>query len=214
LNKTNNGVMKMLIPTKPLEYKDITKAQPEFETLKLCGKSVRAAMLFAAKNDVRYYLNGIFLDHRGYIVATDGHTMIRIENDECKRLTKSLIIGIRGAKLPAKSMLVELVSSDYKGGFVRFGRCSIGDIEDARVFEVIDGNYPDIDRVIPRSPLAAIERIVINPKYIARVGDAQTILIGSRVTSAEFKFRGNDNAIEVDIAYDIKAKIILMPCIV
>lgn len=203
----------MLIPIRPQEYKDITKPQPEFETLKLCAKSVRAAILFAAKNDVRYYLNGILLDHRGYIVATNGHVMIRIENEECKRLSKDQIIGIKGAKIPAKANYLDLISDSNKGGFVRFSvGHGLADIQEARLFEVIDGKYPDIDRVVPTSDLQPTDKIGINPEYVALVGKAQNELSYSGSCGAEFKFRGPNNAIEVDIDNGIKAKIIIMTC--
>ena len=33
------------------------------------------AMTAKAKKDVRYYLEGVFIDPRGYLVATDGHRL-------------------------------------------------------------------------------------------------------------------------------------------
>ncbi len=43
------------------------------------SKLIRAALVCAAKNDVRYYLNGLHITPK-YIEATNGHVALRIEH--------------------------------------------------------------------------------------------------------------------------------------
>ena len=37
--------------------------------------TLKAALLASPKDDIRYYLDGVFLDKAGYVVATNGHYM-------------------------------------------------------------------------------------------------------------------------------------------
>ena len=67
---------------------------------------VKAAMLFQAKNDVRYYLNGIMIT-KSHIVATDGHVMFVSPYESDLRPDEQMIIAIKG-KIPAKAHNLEL----------------------------------------------------------------------------------------------------------
>lgn len=65
---------------------------------------VKAAMLFQAKQDVRYYLNGFYITN-DHIVATDGYTMFvcPYESDLCPE--KPMIIAING-KISVKATIL------------------------------------------------------------------------------------------------------------
>nr|ELR5114971.1 hypothetical protein [Providencia stuartii] len=104
---------------------------------------LRAALVCVAKNDPRYYLQGVHINSK-YIEATNGHVALRMEHDI--RTRKNVILEFRG-KLPAKSETTEIVFTkepyavhrDIKG--VRVGFTAIVSHSDAR--------FPDLDRVIP-----------------------------------------------------------------
>lgn len=51
--------------------------------IEICSEILKSAMLCKAKNDVRYYLNNLYIDH-DEIVATNGHICFKapITGDE------------------------------------------------------------------------------------------------------------------------------------
>ncbi|EDY0584563.1 hypothetical protein ZO25_005060, partial [Salmonella enterica subsp. enterica] len=69
------------------------------------SKLIRAALVCAAKNDVRYYLNGIHINPK-YIEATNGHVALRMEHGI--RTKKNIIVQFEGP-VPAKAETTELV---------------------------------------------------------------------------------------------------------
>jgi DNA polymerase-3 subunit beta len=107
--------------------------------------------------ETRYYLNGIYLhatkSHEVPVVravATDGHRLARVEMTAPEGAT-----GIPGIIVPRKTVL-ELRKLVEEGGAddevqIALGdtkiRCAIG--EAALTSKLIDGTFPDYDRVIP-----------------------------------------------------------------
>ena len=102
----------------------------------------------AAKKDIRYCLNGIYLDAaQGKIVGTDGH---RIHVADCPALTDSehsVIIPSDSIKILMQLHIDQgkppvTVKVDSKGVWLQVG--------DAELYaRAIDGRYPDWPRVIP-----------------------------------------------------------------
>lgn len=196
----------MLIPIKPENYKDITIEQPEFERLIIPAKIIRAAQLFVAKKDVRFYLKGILLDPQGYVSATNGHVAIRIECEECKRLSKQLIIEIGGKKIPRKATKLDFVSMSNKHGVVLINGAS----EEVRPFSVIDHKFPDMNKVMKTLPPRPVGEVQINPSYMKEIAKARSIL-GFKKGPIIMKFNEGD-PIEINIpASEFAVKIILMP---
>jgi DNA polymerase III sliding clamp (beta) subunit (PCNA family) len=122
---------------------------------------LQAAILFSAVKDVRYYLNGVLFDKKGYIVATDGHRAIAI--NQAERICQDFIVPIeliqKALKVSSKDAeTVELLLLD--DGYV-----SIDGLKD----KLIDGRYPDWQAVVPVS--ANQDNYVqsparINPDYV------------------------------------------------
>ncbi|EOX9818562.1 hypothetical protein I3B46_14520 [Providencia sp. 2.29] len=104
---------------------------------------LRAALVCVAKNDPRYYLQGVHINSK-HIEATNGHVALRMEHGIKTR--KNVILEFRG-KIPAKAETTEIVFAkepyavhrDSKG--VRVGFTAIVSHSDAR--------FPDLNRVIP-----------------------------------------------------------------
>jgi DNA polymerase-3 subunit beta len=114
---------------------------------------IRAALIFASKEDVRYYLNGVCIEvapDGAYIVATDGHRMFAVR-EPCEglvpRLGNKCYIVPRAAlesilkTSKGDSMLVR-PSDDGKTAVLEFGGVSA-------TCTLIDGRFPDWRRVIP-----------------------------------------------------------------
>ena len=117
------------------------------ETLKTMLAQVQYSM---AVQDIRYYLNGLLMQTEGNqlrLVATDGHRLAysaaAIEAD----LPKAEVILPRKTVLELFKLLnrpEEQVSVELLGNQVRF-RCN----DSVIVSKVVDGKFPDFNRVIP-----------------------------------------------------------------
>ncbi|WP_407160916.1 hypothetical protein [Aeromonas caviae] len=201
---------------------------------------VKAAMLFQAKNDVRYYLNGIMIT-KSHIVATDGHVMFVSPYESDLRPDEQMIIAIKG-KIPAKTHNLELFYDDESN--IGVARCVevtpfnmkvrnriTGEFEDVpptaaavldgqghqqcAFFHKIDGKFPDWERVVPTGEVIPTDRIGINFDFCARVAKACKEL-GSPYQQCAVNLRGAKTAIEVDLQsrHYAGAKAIIMPCAV
>ena len=139
-------------------------------TVTIATEYVKAALLFAAKKDIRYWLNGLHIElsHAGaWLVATDGHTVFvhRIAGADAERATCSAIIESAAfdavAKSKAKIVDVTIDGDQYKLAYA--GVSAAG--------KQIDGIYPDWRRVVPRGKQSG-EHGYFHPDYIARVDKA------------------------------------------
>ena len=136
-------------------------------------KSLLAALNCSATKDIRYYLNGVYVNFKTATKftcsGTDGHMLFvgigQIDeydtNDDLSGLT--LIIPNEVIK-----------KLDKKKFFVMFE--SLGDnryILDDQIFTAIDGTFPQISRVVPET-LNDSEIAVssYNPEYLARAQKA------------------------------------------
>nr|PZN79141.1 MAG: DNA polymerase III subunit beta [Pseudomonadota bacterium] len=103
-----------------------------------------------AQQDVRYYLNGLYLESEGTrlrAVATDGHRMA-IADTECERAAEALrVIVPRKAVLEIGRLLGETADTirlEISGNHIRLT------LPDATfTSKLIDGKFPDYTRVIP-----------------------------------------------------------------
>lgn len=132
-----------------------------------------------AKSDVRYYLNGVQI-HPEWVAATDGHRMARVLIST--GLSKDLIVpaaAVRGLRnwllLDGAELLLEATES---GTPLALRVRGIG--FDWRT-SLTDGNYPDIQRVIPKhndtevqldgpAATAAVERLNQMIAYHSKYG--------------------------------------------
>lgn len=105
---------------------------------------LRAALVCVAKNDARYYLEGVHITSK-YIEATNGHVAVRMEHGIKTR--RNIIVKFCG-NVPAKAETTELV---FKRDPIAVHR----DINNMRVgftaLELLDGRFPDLGRIIPQS---------------------------------------------------------------
>jgi len=130
--------------------------------------------LFAAKNDIRFYLNGFYVepaDAGCFLVATNGHTLIAIHDDsgECKA---SGIYPVPRTLLPMcrqRSTRGELkieIAGEYASvcdndGAVLSQRC-----------KPIDGRYPDWRRLMPTEIEQSESPSCVSDAYISMIAKA------------------------------------------
>ena len=128
--------------------------------IEMLVSALAAALPCAAKGDTRYYLNGVYIEHRAggcvRVVATDGHVLVSVaDNTDTKQPTIEPFI------LPRS--VVEWALKNSKAG----QRVTIT-VEDKRAtvatatggsttVDLVDGKYPDWCSVIPMGVLSGVD---------------------------------------------------------
>ena len=172
--------------------------------LKISKIMLESTHLFRAKADIRYYLNGVCFMPGGKLAATDGHRLFMGSHEN--EITENAIVSIEKAQHKRYSYAV----CDTDSGLVEFFNDS-----DARVgvglCQLIDGRYPDVERVIPKEQ-AAVDRIGFNAGYLADVEKCAK-LFSPKLQGVTFELNGNTNAAVATVTSPTgeTAKIIVMP---
>lgn len=180
---------------------------------------LKAANVFASKEETRYYLNGVFFEivnGEAALVATDGHRLIKIPvkasgEDQKVIIPRQLIDKIkpvRGVEMcdflfsSSGAIEIEYDGNTYKG-------------------EAIDGTFPDYRRVIPdqkaeiaaeqrrRAKLKAAER---SKKYaedhdVFEVGFNPTLLADFAKINAFLGFK--NSGVRMTLTHDAKAPVVI-----
>lgn len=171
---------------------------------------LKAALMFAPKADVRYYLRGVCVDpSRRIVVATDGHTLLAArypgaDTDAADGAAfivprETVELGIKS--LDRKTALAETeIEHDSRTRALRVGRVA---------GEAIDGTFPDYDKVLPKHPSGKVTQF--NADYLARAQDALMLIAGSKTPGVHIAHNGDAPAI---LTRDDcgTAFVIVMPC--
>jgi len=151
--------------------------------MKINSNQLRAAKVCQAKDDVRYYLNGIHI-YKNKIEATNGH--IAVQMTMSKRVKSDRILNIQGPT-PKKAQESEFVFG--RDNFVKHYD-SFGSLIKISVVDVIDGKFPDINRVIPKH-FKSIPTIGVETTYIGLFGKMFDCRFGG---IARLKFTGENGS--------------------
>ena len=136
------------------DYPRISLGQEQLQTLSLPQKHLRSLIKLAefamAQQDIRYYLNGMLLviDKASLeAVATDGHRLSWASMAVTGDYARQEVILPRKTVLELSKLLADVddpVTLDILANQVRF---RFGSVE--LVSKVVDGKFPDYNRVIP-----------------------------------------------------------------
>jgi DNA polymerase-3 subunit beta len=136
------------------DYPRISLGQEQLQTLSLPQKDLRSLIKLAefamAQQDIRYYLNGMLLViDKGSLeaVATDGHRLSWASIAVAGDYARQEVILPRKTVLELSKLLADVdepVTLDILANQVRF---RFGNVE--LVSKVVDGKFPDYNRVIP-----------------------------------------------------------------
>ncbi len=193
-NGPNPQPMKALpAPKAPKPEKPKPVKVGKMEGISIDGRYLLAAVMCAADDETRYYLNGVFIhrtaDRFVRVVATDGHRCIianLYREDEKKPGPKWLDQGIivPSDGLAARVKLIEKEQKDSGLGVqILFGenqpRVEIADAMGINVFRVkpVDGTFPDYERVTTAGwsgmsvDRADWKPTGFNPAYLKAVGE-------------------------------------------
>ena len=173
---------------------------------------LNSSLVFTAKKDVRYYLNGINIyfkaDRIRAISATDGHT------------AQLLSVGAKEERNIKDYESIIISNEDVKRLIAIFQDRQVDEVPVTEILThvtPVDGRYPDITRIIPDESASNEDQVIgMDCKYLARISASLTKLskgIKAKLQHAKFTFKGPDKAIRVDaIVNDGNALIIIMPC--
>ncbi|WP_175036794.1 DNA polymerase III subunit beta [Burkholderia contaminans] len=148
------------------------------------GAALKASLLQTAKQDIRYYLNGICIEvfeKETRVIATDGHrlSVVRVaaENGGVTPGTQFIIprATVESMKISKAALKHPIViegpseTGEYRatGGF------------GVAVFRAVDGVFPPYRRVVPVE--ASGEPAQYNPAYLADMRKAVEILGAKRI---------------------------------
>jgi hypothetical protein len=160
------------------------------------ASAIRAATICAAKKDIRYYLQGVYINvaHRDYatVCGTDGHVLFAgraaIENMAGDLLPFSMIVPLDIVKKIDKRAAAVILESLPDGTYLL----------DGTRFAPLDGRFPDYKRVIPR--MDQIQTAPAAPGHfdyalIVRGNDALNAYYGGKTKVYPLDQRGNDSAV-------------------
>ena len=154
-----------------------------FEIPKLAW--IKAVSLAAAKDDVRYYLNGVMV-RNGEMAATNGHMALLIQSDDIKSdgeyiidndTFKMILTAHKGIKGDTRIEVID--------GAVATGNSKVN-------ITPLDGNFPDVNRVIPQKTSGEIAHF--NYEYLLVCQKANGEFFGSKGAYIKLQHNGNKGA--------------------
>jgi DNA polymerase-3 subunit beta len=161
----------------------------------MTGQQYRAAHLCTAKNDIRYYLNGMHIDAKNHeVVGTNGHIMY-VAKIEPGPIMKTLIF--ESVSVLASTEKIEIFRHD-DGNVITVVHGSKGTVQ--HICELIDGRFPDYRAVIELTKKREPCNIVgMNPVYLANVpkifykSNSVKLEMGSPTSAFHFTDSTNEN---------------------
>ena len=167
---------------------------------------LKSVSLAAAKNDVRYYLNGVMI-RNGEIAATNGHMALMVKSESIKSdgeyiidndTLKMLFTAHKGIKGDTRIEVVDSVAITGKS------KISI---------TPVDGKFPDINRVIPQEPSGEIAHF--NAEYLLACQKANDKFLGGKCPLVKLQHNGQAVAkFESEDVDDNKLIGVVMPVII
>ena len=146
-------------------------------TLTVSLSTLRAARTHSADGDIRYYLNGVYLDtQRGKVVATDGHRMLVAH-------ARGVMVKA-GAAVIVPNDLLDAALKQFGGEYARgksLGACDVSITIDGAQNSLsiatptghvtgrpLDGQFPDWRRVVPQGEPGVLDGApaVLNSDYV------------------------------------------------
>jgi hypothetical protein len=164
---------------------DLTVNRKTIDDYELPISALAAASTFMAKDDVRHYLNGVYLDFpAGRIVSTTGHCLFvgAIPAAACepvivpRDMVEQAIKARKGRDKLAGCLAVS-VTLDRNDGDCR--RVEFNHVLAGAVFRdnAIDGSYPAYEHLIPRTYDGSCGNY--NPQYLADANRALALYEGT-----------------------------------
>lgn len=181
---------------------------------------LKALLIVAPKQDVRYYLKGVLIDVRAQdvaLVATNGHVLLSVPylgDVEGDRVVGQWIIpreAIEAVK-PCKvgrtvlPITIEIIPGaqtpdpDRPGVTIKSPDAITIAGATTTTTKSVDGRYPDWRRVMPTA--ASLEVAQFDPALVALIGDVHSLLSGSTKSKPVVHHNGNTGALVSGLGRD------------
>lgn len=173
---------------------------------------LKAAAYFSAKDDIRYYLNGVLIEStplQTRLCATDGHALF-CAKDDAKGDNDGTFTGI----VPNDTVKQILAwKAPYKGAADLPVVITTAETEqraewcgNTAVFKLLDGKFPEYARVVPEKVSGDASHI--DPELLMRCKRAVEALGLNKFGHFAFKQGGDNSAIAV---FSVEAFAVVMP---
>jgi len=151
-------------------------------TLTVSLATLRAARTHTAEKDVRYYLQGVYLDTAaGKVVATDGHRLFAANARGVKSNYPAVIVPNETIDAALKQFTGEYARGKSLGAVdvtvtVDESHLAIGTPTGSVTGKALDGRFPEWRRVVPK-PEDVGDQVpaVLNTQYLADACEALSI---------------------------------------
>jgi DNA polymerase III subunit beta len=191
-------------------------------TIKVPVSIIAAASHAMAKQDIRYYLNGMMIEkssHGGVrVVATNGHHLIVVRSASATIQQRKKAQYI----IPGK-MILSIIKAAKQGMEVEFKVSSNGQVS-ARISDVtfhekiIEARYPDWEKTIPEDDTVS-GPVEVAPQYIDSAIKAHSSLCkfegrGTKYNGIRWHMRGNNKPLIAtfgDALDEVDALAVIMP---
>jgi DNA polymerase III sliding clamp (beta) subunit (PCNA family) len=151
-------------------------------TLTVSLATLRAARTHAAEKDVRYYLQGVYLDTAaGKVVATDGHRLFAANARGVKSNYPAVIIPNETIDAALKQFTGEYARGKSLGAVdvtvtVDESNIAIGTPTGSVTGKALDGRFPEWRRVVPKAEdVGEHVPAVLNTQYLTDACEALSI---------------------------------------
>ena len=121
-----------------------TKATKTTVTVTLDVWKLKAVAMAASRDETRFYLQGVYIDPRGVMVATNGHMAIACKVDVTADKGFIIPLGLIDRIKPRKGVKFAVVELD--GNVIKLN-CNTETYYD----QEIDGSFPDYVKALPRN---------------------------------------------------------------
>ena len=168
---------------------------------------LKAALPCAAANDIRYYLNGVYIKATSNEVryaATDGHLLFTakkesgIDNWNVEIIIPTITVEraieshekVYGEKSGEINISLESIDEDR---YILIGECRYILVD--QVFKAIDGTYPDFLKIIPENCSGVLGKF--NAKLLAKISKAVAMANKSDISDVTLNHNGDDASVIV-----------------
>lgn len=144
--------------------------------------ALAAAITHAANKDMRYYLNGVYLDFpKGRVVAADGHRLFcgKIERADCDPVIiprDTVIDAVKAAKKVKGVAILLLDVREDPNNSTNPRRLELVTAGARFRAAELDGQFPKYEEVIPLSPSGEVRDY--NPNYLVDADKALATFAG------------------------------------
>jgi DNA polymerase-3 subunit beta len=124
----------------------------------------------AAEKDIRYYLNGVYVDaERGRLVATDGHILAcHVHEPNGQKSAIVPIDVVKAARVGGRKATLEIRAVTEEHTNQPMFEATNGRTGAVLRNQPIDGKFPEYQRVIPEKP-AGEPTITLNAELLVRL---------------------------------------------